>query len=228
MKYPKSLSDPIYNIKSLGFISTVPAKLIRNKKEKRKELKLPQTWSKKELPIWLYLGFVLTCTFIIMSINLSSKRNREKKLPHLAETLYLLPHSLIPLVQESVPRLWSKSTQVRDCLTSQGSLLGHPIVGCGWKLGWQNGLFPQKNTNWKVLTALRYLVCRQKTNRLSKRQNLLNVWVLKGPWLCLKYDLKPATKSIICGGDSCSHRSSCLLRWKWKNFRPPTPWKGSR
>lgn len=143
-QYPKSLSDPIHNIQSLEFISTVPAKLVSNKKEKRKELRLPQTWSKKELPNLALPRLCINMHFIIMSINFSSKRNREKKLPHLAETLYLLPHSLIPLAQESVPRPGSKSTQVRDCLTSQGSLLGHPVVGSEWKLGWGNVLFPQK------------------------------------------------------------------------------------
>lgn len=132
-------------------------KISMEEQEKEKRSFLKHEVKKRVTKLGCCLVFVLTCTFIIISVNFSSKRNGEGKkkiikISHLAEMLHLLPHSLIPLAQESVPRPWSKSTEVRD-------FIGSPCSGAWVEVGVRDcSVFPEDT--WKDLTTLEYLVCR--------------------------------------------------------------------
>lgn len=69
----------IYNIQLLEFISTVSAKLVCKNREKKKEGFLKHK-EKGVTKFGCYLLLIFTCMFIvIININLSSKRNGEKK-----------------------------------------------------------------------------------------------------------------------------------------------------
>lgn len=81
--------------------------------------------------------------------------------------------------------------------------------------------FVSPEDNWEVLTLF---VCRQKTSMSNKAQNLLKVWVSKGPCLCLKYDLKPQIAPSV-GAIHTNHRNCCLPWWNEITSLPPTPSK---
>lgn len=83
-------------------------------------------------------------------------------------------------------------------------------------------VFPEDT--WKVLPLF---FCRPKASMSNKAQNLLKVWVSKGPCLCLKCDLKPQIAPSV-GAIHANHRNCCLPWWNETTSLPPTPSKAWR